>query len=142
VKTLICLVGLPRSGKTTWALERHRTTRAAIVCPDAIRLALHGQDFVAEAEPFVWAIARTMVQALFLAGHQEIILDATNVSLERRKQWIDKRWTTLFHVIDTTGSVCKLRAENSGRPGLIAVIDRMEEAWQPLGKDEHALLNT
>ena len=82
-KTLIAMVGLPRSGKSTWAKKAGHP----IVSPDAIRLALHGQRFISEAEPFVWAIAKAMVRALFLAGHSAVILDATNNTRKRRDEW-------------------------------------------------------
>lgn len=52
--TLVLMVGLPRSGKSTIA----RSGRVPIVSPDAIRLALHGQPFIASAEPTVWATAK------------------------------------------------------------------------------------
>lgn len=45
-KTVILTSGLPRSGKTTWALKQS----LSIVNRDAIRLALHGQPFIPEAE--------------------------------------------------------------------------------------------
>jgi predicted kinase len=73
-KTLIMTVGLPRSGKSTWAIAQGHP----VVCPDAIRLALHGQPFIATAEPVVWATAKLMVASLFEAGHGVVILDATN----------------------------------------------------------------
>src|SRR4051812_30122694 len=104
--TLLVTVGLPRSGKTTWA----QSTGHPIVCPDAIRLALHGQRFVPEAEPYVWAIAQTMVMALFLAGHKTVILDATNTTKERRKMWVSRNWMTKFRVFDTDENECIRRA--------------------------------
>jgi len=93
-QTLILTVGLPCSGKSTWALQQTRRYASPIygspiVCPDQIRLALHGQRFVAMAEPFVWAIARTMVISLFGAGHQKVILDACNTTRKRRDDWLE-----------------------------------------------------
>lgn len=67
---LLVTVGLPRSGKSTWAKQQG----APVVNPDAIRLALHGQAFLQEAEPLVWVMAKYMVEALFLAGHSTVIL--------------------------------------------------------------------
>ena len=73
-KVLILTVGLPRSGKSTWA----RSQAYPIVCPDEIRTALHGHRFIPEAEPFVRAVAKVMVRALFGAGHQCVIFDGSN----------------------------------------------------------------
>ena len=74
-KTLILTVGLPRSGKSTWAMQQGYP----VVNPDSIRLALHGHRFREESEEHVWAIAKTMVNSLFIAGHDKVIVDATNI---------------------------------------------------------------
>jgi predicted kinase len=133
--TLILTVGLPRSGKTTWALERC-AYGIPIVNPDSIRLALHGKPFVPEAEPFVWAIARVMVHALFLAGHDDVIVDATNTTRKRRDDWKSSKWRRQYKVFDTSADECRRRAEETNRPDLIPVIDRMAAAFEPVGEDE------
>lgn len=120
-RTLILLVGLPRSGKSTWA----RQQSFPIVSPDEIRLALHGQVFVAEAEPFVWSIAQVMVKALFGAGHPIVILDATNISEERQKVWKDRQWECRFKLFKANAATCKERAILDGRSDLLPIIDRM-----------------
>ncbi len=126
-KTLILTVGLPRSGKTTWA----RGTGHPIVSPDSVRLALHGQRFAAQAEPFVWAIARLMAEALFLAGHGTVVVDATNVSVKRRDQW--REWfpnaDLVLHVIPTGPDVCLTRAAQAGDDAIMPVINRMAREW-------------
>lgn len=131
-RTLICMVGLPYSGKTTWA----RDQSYPIVNPDSIRLAIHGQRFIPEAERLVWAIAHTMVHALFLAGHQRVILDATNGSRKRRDEWQSDKWDTFFKLIDTSAEICRLRAHEKNDSEIQSVIDRMVAEWQPLAKDE------
>lgn len=87
-KTLIMTVGLPRSGKSTWAMQQGHP----VVCPDAIRMALYGQPFIKEAESIVWATAKLMVAALFEAGHDTVILDGTNLTSKYRDEWKDERW--------------------------------------------------
>jgi len=133
--TLIVMVGLPRSGKSTWA----RKAGHPIVSPDAIRLALHGQRFIAEAEPFVWAIAKAMVKALFIAGHHAVILDATNNTRKRRLEWISKDWETVFKVIPESAEVCLERAQAEDDAYIVDVIKRMSAEHEPLGDDERAL---
>jgi predicted kinase len=122
MNTLILTVGLPRSGKSTWAQKQGHP----IVCPDAIRLALHGQTFVAQAEPLVWAMARYMVAALFLAGHTTVILDATNTS--RREDWLSDKWHTVLHLVDTGAAECRSRAKAHGQEYLLPIIDHMSAA--------------
>jgi predicted kinase len=63
-KKLILTMGLPRSGKSTWAKQQS----VPIVSPDAIRLAMTGQRWVGELEDMVWVVAKYMVRSLFLAG--------------------------------------------------------------------------
>ena len=123
--TLIMTVGLPRSGKSTWAKEQG----LPIVSPDAIRLALYNQYFITEAEPMVWIMARYMVEALFLAGHCEVILDATNTTIENRHKWKSKNWTRQYQVFDTSVEDCKRRA--TGRPDLLPIIKNM--LLEPIG---------
>jgi predicted kinase len=129
---LIATVGLPRSGKTTWA----RSKNLPIVNPDSIRLAIHGQRFVAEAEPFVWATAQVMVASLFLAGHCKVILDATNTSRDRRNRFKSDKWVTSFKLINTGRDECIRRATEVGDTEIIPIIERMHAAYETLGNDE------
>jgi predicted kinase len=114
-------VGLPRIGKTTWAL----TQDFPIVSPDAIRIALTGRAFVPQAEKFVWATAHAMVEALFYAGHESVLFDATSVSEKRRSEWRDPRWRRVFVVFQPNVQLAKERARDSNFPE--EVIDRMAD---------------
>lgn len=129
MKHLHLMVGLPRSGKSTWAAN----SGFPIVCPDAIRISLHGQRWRAESEPMVWAIAHIMVESLFQAGHDNVILDACNVTEARRKEWESTQHVCVFHVINTPKEECIKRALESGMPDLLPVIERMAAAWNPPG---------
>ena len=123
---LYVTIGLPRSGKTTWA----RTTGWPIVNPDSIRLALHGQRFYGPAEPMVWAMAYAMVEALRLAGHDRIVVDATNVSAKRRREWESRyEGAVEWKVIDTSPAECIRRALAEGDTYIVPVIDRMAAEW-------------
>jgi len=125
-RTLICMVGLPRSGKTTSA----RGMRYPIVNPDSIRLALHGARFISLAEPFVWAIAKVMVRALFLAGHITVILDATNTTRKRREEWMSDDWSTEFAVVPTSREDCIARATAMGDTEIIPIIEKMAAQYE------------
>lgn len=131
-------VGLPQSGKSTWA----RQQGLPIVCPDAIRLSLHGQPFIQQAEPFVWAIAETMTRALFNAGHKEVVLDATNTTHAARRRWRSKDWTREYYVIGEerdrsalheykrrAACTCK---DLDHYESLCEVIDRMASQYEPI----------
>lgn len=132
---LILTVGLPRSGKSTWS----KASGHPVVNPDSIRLALHGNAFIPEAEPMVWAMAKYMVKALFLAGHSRVVLDATNTTIKRRNEWVDASWSRRFKVFDIDALVCRERAIASERLDLLPVIMRMSAQFEPLSGSEKAL---
>lgn len=137
MKTLILTVGLPQSGKSTWARQQGHP----IVNPDSIRLSLHGQPFIGLAEPFVWAVAKCMVRSLFEAGHETVILDATNTTRKRRDEWKSSSWQREFQEFDAVSPLCIERARKTARDeehatGLIGAIERMAEAFEPVEDDE------
>lgn len=136
---IILMVGLPRSGKTTEALKAHVETFGVIVNPDSIRIALHGHRFIPEAEPWVWAIARTMAHAVLIAGIDTVIIDATNNTVKRRQMWVDlakgiEGCEVSAVVLDTDADECKRRAGDDSV--IIPVIDRMAKAFEPIHPDE------
>jgi len=120
-KKLIMTVGLPRSGKSTWAA----TQAWPIVCPDQIRYALHGQRFAIEAEPMVWSIAKIMVVSLFASGHNVVILDATNLKAEDRIKWHDLRWEIEHKVFNTSAEECIRRARAMDDEYIVPIIEKM-----------------
>ena len=131
-KLLVVTVGLPRSGKSTWA----RSKRWPIVNRDAIRLALHGERFLKPTEDLVKVAAIYMVKALFLAGHELVVVDETCTTKSRRNFWREGRpWTTVFHHVDTSAEVCKERAIDD--PEIQPIIDKMANQFEPLDADEY-----
>lgn len=106
-RTLLILVGLPFSGKSTKAKELGFPT----VAPDAVRLAIHGKSYCPEAEGIVWTLMRYMVASLFNAGHPYVILDGTNSRRRRRDQWINPKWERKFIVSPLDAYECQKRAE-------------------------------
>ena len=130
MKKLIILVGLPRSGKTTVAKKLAKKLDAPVVNPDSIRLALHGQRFVKEAEPTVWYLADMMVKSHFQYGYDTVILDATNTTKDRRDRWISKDWVREFLVVDTWVDICLKRSK--GDSEIIEAIRVMNAKYQPV----------
>lgn len=128
-------MGLPRSGKTTWAREQG----FPIVCPDAVRLALHNQRFEQCAEPFVWAIVGTMIRALYLAGHRVVILDATNNTRKRRDPWRGYAEHVQFATFPADAAECTTRAMSKLDREIVPVIERMAEQHEPLEPDEEGM---
>lgn len=140
MKRLVLMMGLPYSGKSTAAEVLSAALGAPIVCPDEIRRSLHGQRYAQEAEPLVWYMARVMVRALFLAGHDYVILDATNTTKERRDEWRGSEgwWVQVFE-IDIAPLICKRRAEAEGDEEIVPVITRMSNRYEGLHDTEDRL---
>jgi predicted kinase len=128
MNTLILTVGLPRSGKSTWT--KTQAAHTPIVSPDSIRLALYGRPFCWESEPMVWTLARYMVKALFLSGHETVILDACSLTEKRRMDWVCDDWTTVLHLVPTDAVTCVERAVAGGRIDLVSVIDLFDRGQQ------------
>lgn len=135
---LAILVGLPRSGKTTYGkrLQEEGYTR---ICPDEIRLALHGRAFFAPAEDYVWATAKLMTKTLLLGGHK-VVIDATNTTRRRRDTWTrmarETRVPVEAIVIEGDPGICHERNEEGESPLPKSVIDRMWVQWEEVEDDE------
>lgn len=144
-KTLILTVGLPRSGKSTWAQQQGHP----IVCADAVRVALFGGLWEELAEETVWATMSLMVRALFIAGNDTVILDTTCMTKFRRDKWKWKsswegkipQWVRKYQVFDTSVEVCKERALATDQAYLLPVIDRMAGDFEEVAIDEWDVVN-
>ncbi|TCL39964.1 putative kinase [Anaerospora hongkongensis] len=142
---LIITVGLPLSGKSTLVEKCSRfTAKVAVVCPDTIRLAMHGNQFIDLAEPFVWATAQIMARTLLKQGYT-VIIDATNTTVERRKMWRHIAWefgkTLVIYNVDTTGDVCRERNRAISRLDE-KIINRMEKQLQVPTSDEGIMFSS
>jgi predicted kinase len=133
IATLVLTMGLPRSGKSSWAIAQDRP----VVNRDAIRLALHGQAYLQEAEDMVTVLEDNMVRSLIIAGHSTVIIDACHLNNKHVKRWKDFKCMGLhvIHVIyerfPTSAKECVLRAMVGDRKDLIPVIERMWGTYGP-----------
>lgn len=128
MKTMLIAVGLPRSGKSTHIQK----SGYPIVNRDSIRLALHGQPYIQDAESMVTAIEDYMVDSLFLAGHDIVSIDACHTSEKRQDRWIDhakqKGYKIIWICFRAPEDVCIGRAIKDGREDLVPVIERMSRS--------------
>jgi len=125
MKTLILTVGLPQSGKSTWAQKQGHP----IVNRDAIRLAFHAHAYIQESEPVISVLEEYMVKSLFIAGHDTVIVDATHLRPEYIERWQkSKLWEVqLKYFTGVPVEECIRRARENGREDLIPIIERMSE---------------
>lgn len=139
--TLIAMVGLPRSGKSTIVEALRIKTGAPVVRRDAIRLAVHGQRYEPAAEPLIKTFDIYMIRSLFLAGHPVVIADETNYSQAARDHMRDPSWETVFYHVGTGASTCCLRAEQTNQRDLIPVITEMANRWEPFKSSDDVFVD-
>lgn len=133
---LIAMMGLPRSGKSTIVRDLQKRFGAPVVRRDAIRLALHGERYLFDAEPMVKTLSLYMIRSLFIAEHTVVICDETNYSSAARHALQSEDWRTKFYEVKTSPEVCKQRAILTDQPDLLPVIDEMYGRYEALTEDE------
>lgn len=132
---LVATVGLPRSGKSTWA----RKSGLAIVSPDALRLTITGQAYVPSSERYVWTAAELMLRSLYAAGCFSVVFDSCAGTRRRRDElraMLPDGVTLAFKVFDADAETCLERATETGRPDLRESIERMSAKYEPVAADE------
>ncbi len=129
---LYFMVGLPRSGKSSYAREwvREEVNRV-IVCADDIRLSLTGERYCASAESMVHTIKHLMISTLLRSGHT-VLVDGTHTTKGSIKDILKHYKTAIPIIIHTDADTCKARARLTQQDDLIPVIDRMARNLQDL----------
>ena len=132
--TLIMMVGLPRSGKSTVAKKLASDKNGKLIIPivdtDCIRKSLGVFPFVSSCEDVVWLIAKNMVRSLFLAGHPDVILDATSLTSASREDWKSDLYNIVYVQVETDKETCIRRAVDTDQAYLVPVIEAMNAKAQ------------
>lgn len=139
VPQFIMLLGIPGSGKSTWAKEFIFRCDASftVVSSDEIRRQLSGHVNDQSRNTEVWEIALNQCQGLLSAG-RNVILDATNTQTDKRRQFVKqlpqcRRFLKIFPV---NKSIAKARIGRDLERGVDranvpdAVIDVMFRQFQ------------
>ena len=100
------------------------------VCEAGLTITTLNDAIRKEIEPMVWATAKIMVRSLFTVGHDDVILDATNTTNERRSEWESSDWNIKYYVFSPDVELSKKRAIDSGQEYLIPVIEKMNEEFE------------
>jgi hypothetical protein len=118
-KTLYMLVGPPHCGKTAAA----RKSGLPIVSPAGIRLTFRAAGLTYR-ESELWARVRFSIIERFLSGHDEVVMDASNLLRRERGAWVDGRWRRVFVMMGTSIELTAARLDAAGDAGAGAFVRR------------------
>jgi predicted kinase len=142
-------VGIPASGKTTWAKAHARETGAIISNRDDLRFSMSGHDrwdtfkFNGKFERMVTDLQKAQAELAQMLG-KDFILSDTNLNNEKRQQWIEYLLQLGFEdviikefPITLTEAILRDRQRGDKRVGVI-VLQRMYQQWiEYKGEDEN-----
>lgn len=133
---LIVLVGLPGSGKSTWA-ERQGV---GVLSSDAVRTLLTGDAGNQTVNRLVFPTLHYLLAMRMKAGAKATILDATSLTAKERKAWIRTAEELGCDVeavfFDTPLAVCKARNAARSRVVPEKVMDRFAARLVPPSEAE------
>lgn len=103
------MMGLPGSGKTTWAKEKAKETGAMIISRDSIRHMLkhsHDYDSSSRGQEYVWDVSQFMIKTA-LQRKFDVILDQLSLTRKQRqgtlefiREYAPLALVTLVHCIE------------------------------------------
>jgi predicted kinase len=135
-KKLIVLVGLPGSGKSTWAAQQG----VGVLSSDAVRALLTGDAQNQAANPLVFPTLHYLLGMRVKAGMEATILDATSLTPKERKAWVRAAEALGCDVeavfFETPLAVCKSRNVARSRVVPEDVMDRFSARLIPPSESE------
>lgn len=141
MKNIIILIGLPRSGKTTFRNDfKEMYPHYVCVSADDLRYLIYGQRYFQGGEPLVWAFRGYMLESLFQNGN-DILIDETNTTTQRRESIIKQARKNGYNVIgiymDTRLSTCISRSDEA----IIDTLNRMHIQFETpsIGEGFHTI---
>ena len=134
------LVGLPGSGKTTWAKNVQANLKAAIVSRDMVRFSIYGLEFDRHYEDKVNQIFWSIYLTLLDLKEEIIIIDCTNLRKQTRLSLINAAHQRGFKVIavvfDIDSEICWQRKHSTGSAMKYEEFQIMAKAYEPVSQEE------
>lgn len=136
---LVIMVGLPGSGKSTYATKYTTQDRTTIVSTDEIRRELYGNPETQGNAQDVFNEAYRRIEIALRAG-DTVVFDATNLKTRNRRYLINKYRpiadTIIAEYINTPIDECIMRDELRSRTVGYEVIQRMARGMTEPRLDE------
>lgn len=125
---LSILIGLPRSGKTTFSKKwRLENKNRVVVSGDAIRFGVYGERFKLEEEYKVREHFLVTIKALLHDGY-EVLADETNTSVQHITDLSNlSKFPLKAYINYCPKEICIDRAKKCGQEDLIPSIERMDK---------------
>jgi predicted kinase len=124
VPELTVLVGLPGSGKSTWA--KRNLPQHVYISPDEIRYEKFEVQFDQKVEPQVWQIALALVEGN-LKLNRPVVFDATNLTPKRREFLVEigQRHGAFLRAVLVNTPLSRCLKQNRTRRSFEHVPDRL-----------------
>lgn len=131
--SLICLVGLPASGKSTYAIQLAERRSNTVICSsDGIRKELCGDESSQDKNKEVFELLHKRIKQ-YLKDGTDVIYDATNINSKRRRAFLSELknipCVKVCVVIATPFEECCKRNALRDRVVPYEVIERMYKNW-------------
>lgn len=129
---LIMMVGLPGSGKSTYAKELADKYNAVICSSDEIRKELFGNEDVQDKNDEVFRLLHKRIKD-YLNNKRSVIYDATNINSKRRRAFLSELKNTVCFkrciIMATPFEECLINNFNRGRVVPHKAIEKMYKNW-------------
>lgn len=141
--TLYIMVGLPGSGKSTYATEFIKDQRVEYLSSDSLRAVFGKDESDQSVTPKVFGHIKTKVDE-YLRDNKNVLVDATSVNRKERSDYINtaKKYNSKVVVVvfkmDRNGLIArnKKRGDEGGRVVPDWVIDKMLNKYEEPSSDE------
>ena len=133
MNTLYMTVGLPGSGKSTWAKKQEHLT---VISSDEVRAELYGSEEIQDNPAKVFQIVHSRVKEQL--KHGDVIMDATNLNARKRAGFLSQFSGARKVAVLFATNYERVLEQNRKRERQVPehVIQRMRESFQPPTKWE------